>query len=90
LKIDVEGFEPSVFAGLAQTIATHRPAIVFEHIWLSDEEIRQLIPEGYTLRFILDDGKLESDFAVRRNGHDAVLLPAEKADSLDSAGGDPD
>jgi FkbM family methyltransferase len=27
IKIDVEGFEPSVFAGLTETIAEHRPIL---------------------------------------------------------------
>jgi FkbM family methyltransferase len=82
LKIDVEGFEPNVFAGLAQTIAGRRPVIIFEHIWLSDEQIRSLSPNGYRLKFILDDGTLTDDFALRRNGHDAILLPSEKAHLL--------
>jgi FkbM family methyltransferase len=84
LKVDVEGFEPSVFAGLAQTISSHRPVIIFEHIWLTDAQVRQLAPKGYLLKFILDDGSLTADLAARRRGHDAVLLPPEKADCLDS------
>ncbi|MGD0812236.1 MAG: FkbM family methyltransferase [Verrucomicrobiota bacterium] len=84
LKVDVEGFEPSVFAGLAQTIASHRPVIIFEHIWLTDEQIRQLVPKDYLLKFILEDGGLAIDFALRKQSHDAVLLPAEKANCLDS------
>jgi FkbM family methyltransferase len=31
IKIDVEGFEINVFKGLKQTLAKHRPPIVFEH-----------------------------------------------------------
>jgi FkbM family methyltransferase len=31
IKIDVEGHEPHVFAGLARTIARHRPIVAFEH-----------------------------------------------------------
>jgi FkbM family methyltransferase len=78
MKIDVEGFEPCVFAGLTETIAEHRPTIVFEHLFLSDEQIKELIPKDYLLYFIQDDGSIETDFAQRRNGHDAIVVPAEK------------
>jgi FkbM family methyltransferase len=30
IKVDVEGFEPQVFAGLATVLATHRPSIIAE------------------------------------------------------------
>jgi FkbM family methyltransferase len=79
MKIDVEGFEPSVFAGLSETIAEHRPIIVFEHLFLSDEQIKELTPKDYLLYFIQDDGSIETDFSVRREGHDAIILPTEKA-----------
>lgn len=79
MKIDVEGFEPSVFAGLAETIAEHRPIIVFEHIFLSDEQIKELIPKDYLLYFIQDNGLIATDFSVRRNGHDAIIVPPVKA-----------
>jgi hypothetical protein len=36
LKIDVEGAEADVIRGAAQTIARHRPVIVFEH-WLDSD-----------------------------------------------------
>jgi FkbM family methyltransferase len=78
MKIDVEGFEPNVVAGLAETIAEHRPIIVFEHIFLSDEQINALIPRNYLLFFIQDDGSIETNFSVRLNGHDAIVVPAEK------------
>ena len=75
IKVDVEGFEPEVFAGLTQTIAEARPVIFYEHIMLSDEQVRVLIPAGYTLRFQLEDGALVADFARRMQGHNAVLWP---------------
>lgn len=75
IKMDVEGFEPEVFAGLERTIAESRPAIFYEHIMLTDEQVRALVPSGYTLRFLLEDGRLVEDFALRLQGHNAVLLP---------------
>jgi len=75
IKVDVEGFEPEVFAGLAGTIAEARPVIFYEHIMLSDEQVRALTPAGYTLRFQLEDGTLVEDIARRMEGHNAVLWP---------------
>lgn len=75
IKVDVEGFEPEVFAGLEKTIAVAKPAIFYEHIMLTDEQVRALVPAGYTLRFLLEDGRLVEDFALRMQGHNAVLLP---------------
>jgi len=79
VKIDVEGFEPSVFAGLTETIAKHRPILAFEHIFLSDEQIKELVPGGYLLYFMQDDGSLKTDYSMRHNGCDALVVPAEKA-----------
>jgi FkbM family methyltransferase len=79
MKIDVEGFEPSVFAGLAETIAEHRPIIFFEHIYLSDEQVKALIPKNYLHFFIQDDGSIQTDFSVRHGGHDVIIVPAEKS-----------
>jgi len=78
IKMDVEGFEPEVFAGLEKTVADTRPVIFYEHIMLSDEQVRALVPAGYTLRFLLEDGRLVEDFARRMQGHNAVLLPPGK------------
>lgn len=78
IKIDVEGFEPDVFAGIGGTIAQCRPVIIFEHIWLSDDQVKNIIPENYLLAFIHDDGVISKEYDNRRKGHDAILLPQEK------------
>jgi hypothetical protein len=80
--VDVEGFEPQVFDGLRETLRERKPVVFFEHIMLTDEQVRALQPDGWTLRFILDDGRLAEDFRERMRGHDAVLLPPEKRDLL--------
>lgn len=59
LKIDTEGFESYVLRGLTQTLAAHRPAVVFE---LGDESrkdfgsleaLQAFFPEGYSFHGIL-------------------------------------
>lgn len=84
VKVDVEGFEPQVFAGMQQTIQQARPIIFFEHIWIDDESVRRLVPAGYDLTFLLDDGTLTRDFTARRQGANAILTPSEKAGMLGS------
>jgi len=78
IKIDVEGFEPSVFAGLKETIARHHPILAFEHTHLSDEQIQKLVPRDYLLFFIQTDGSLNTDISMRHNSYDAIIVPAEK------------
>ena len=53
IKIDVEGYEPLVLAGLAETLDKHRPLIVFEHsednrgAYDGFEGMKRLFPDGY-------------------------------------------
>ena len=78
IKMDVEGFEPNVIAGFRGTISECRPIIIFEHHWLSDEQVRGCAPSGYRLYFIHDDGAISTDFSSRLQGHDAIFIPEEK------------
>lgn len=78
IKIDVEGFEPAVIQGLAETIADSRPTIFFEHIFLNLDQIKAMVPQGYKLLFIQDDGQITEDASGREKGHDAILVPKEK------------
>jgi FkbM family methyltransferase len=75
VKIDVEGHEPSVFAGLSRIIRQNRPIIIFEHDHLTDAKIDEITPEGYS-RFSIHDktGDLFSEID-RRRSHNSVLLP---------------
>lgn len=82
IKIDVEGFEQQVLEGLTGTIETHRPVIFFEHLFMSDADIRNAIPKGYAAYFIKDTGELTARYEERREGANAVLVPAEKKNLL--------
>jgi FkbM family methyltransferase len=77
MKIDVEGFEPQVLAGLTETIRKKRPIIFFEYLFLEDGLLQSLVPAGYTLHLLLDDGSLTEDLSRRKEGHDAILVPEE-------------
>lgn len=79
IKIDVEGFEPNVFAGLVQTITEKRPIIVFEHSHLTDEQVEELILPGYLRYFLLYDGTASPAVESRWKGADVILIPTEKS-----------
>jgi FkbM family methyltransferase len=79
IKIDTEGHEVEVIAGLAEVIATSKPCIFFEHISLDDAEISGLIPSNYELYSVSDlDGTLSSGLN-RKAGHNSVLIPLQAA-----------
>jgi len=82
IKIDVEGYEPQVFAGLQDLIAAAQPVIFFEHLFLTNEQIQVMIPTGYTWFLILDEGGLTQHPAERTHSHDSVLVPPHRMDEL--------
>ncbi len=78
LKINVEGHESAVLKGIAKTILKNRPVIFFEHLYLSDEAVTSLVPQGYSLRSVDgESGELTPAFD-RSVGHNSVLLPVAK------------
>lgn len=75
IKIDTEGHEADVLAGLARTIAKHKPKIFFEHISLSDDEVKKLALPDYRLGSVSDrTGEITAIFD-RSVGHNSVLWP---------------
>jgi FkbM family methyltransferase len=75
IKIDVEGHEVEVLQGCAKLIATHRPIIVFEHLFLDDAALNALTPSGYDLVYIHDTTGALSPVLDRHCSHNAVLVP---------------
>jgi FkbM family methyltransferase len=75
IKIDVEGHEVEVLQGCRELIATHKPVIVFEHLFLSDDALKSLVPPGYDLLYIHDRSGACSPVLDRRCSHNAILIP---------------
>lgn len=77
IKIDTEGHEVEVLAGMKQLISSHRPVVFFEHIEIGDEEVFSLVPDGYRLQTVSNvDGSLTNSFD-RSAGHNSVLIPEQ-------------
>ena len=78
IKIDVEGHEAAVIAGLERIIKEKQPVLIFEHLYLTDDAVNALIPPGYTIHSIDNDtGEFCSGFD-RKIGHNSALVPGGK------------
>lgn len=75
VKVDVEGHEPKVLAGMKHTISTAMPVLVFEHLFLSDHEATTIIPQDYQIQFIDDETGELAHALDRRKSRNSVLLP---------------
>ena len=78
IKIDVEGHEPAVFRGLSRTFRDHRPIIIFEHQYLTDRVVEEMIPEGYQKSSIHDETGELLPGIERRYSHNMLLFPVER------------
>ena len=82
IKIDVEGFETEVLRGLKKTLASHHPAIIYEHALyrLSERGLKRdevadfLTTLGYKISRLTDDEPIkpsdsneDQDFIARMN-----------------------
>lgn len=78
IKIDTEGHELRVIAGLSDIITRHRPIIFFEHISLKMENIKAIIPTGYSLYTVVNTtGELVGGDRWDL-GHNCAMIPVEK------------
>lgn len=76
IKIDTEGHELAVLAGLARTIELYRPVIFFEHISLDRKHVMDLMPVGYNLFTVCDRTGALVDSTADTGGHNSVLIPS--------------
>jgi FkbM family methyltransferase len=77
IKIDTEGHEASVIRGLKHIITAKKPIIFFEHISLTDSEIKGIIPDNYDIYAVINsNGSLEKGFK-RHLGHNSALIPKD-------------
>jgi FkbM family methyltransferase len=77
IKIDVEGHEVEVLRGCQELITAHRPTIIFEHMFLSDEAIQALVPPGYDIQYIDDKTGALSPTLHRWYSHNSILRPKQ-------------
>lgn len=75
IKIDTEGHEPAVIAGLSNTIAKHRPVIFCEHISLDINQVKAMLPPGYRIFTVCDHDGSMVEGASEGLGHNSALIP---------------
>lgn len=82
IKIDTEGFEPFVLAGLRNTLTRYRPLVFFEwtqaHRNMSVQDCQQLLPDGYSFYQFIAETVVFRLF--RKQQYRLVRLPSTWAD----------
>ena len=85
VKIDVEGYERSVLAGLRETIDRLRPSVLFEYSCSTRRDMptldamRAMFPEGYTLHGV---GRAQAVLGVFSRGGYHLMCPMAAGDVL--------
>jgi FkbM family methyltransferase len=77
IKVDTEGHEPEVFAGMTKIVAKYRPLIFFEHLELTDSQIQDFLPGGYSLATVAQTGPEALVEFDRNAGHNSVYFPGD-------------
>ncbi|HJX92419.1 MAG TPA: FkbM family methyltransferase [Pyrinomonadaceae bacterium] len=75
IKIDAEGAEAMILKGLSEVIKRFRPTLIIEVVGTFDAEIRRVIPSGYQLHNITDDGLKSVQTLTSNPFRDWVLIP---------------
>ncbi len=75
IKVDTEGFEPQVLAGLKETILEKMPCMIFEEFSSLDSFVMSYVASGYRRFFITRDGYLTIDKNHPVRGHNGALIP---------------
>lgn len=80
IKIDVEGHEPAVFAGMGQLLRHPEPPIILfealtEEVLSECTRALQAADSGYTVYAVTDHGSLSSELALRETA-DFLAIPA--------------
>ena len=75
IKVDAEGAEAMILKGLSEVIKRFRPTLIIEVVGTFDAEIRRVIPSGYQLHNITDDGLKSVQTLTSNPFRDWVLIP---------------
>lgn len=75
IKIDTEGFEAQVLAGLEKTLMVKKPCLLIEESPLLDVVVSRYVSAGYRRFYITRDGHLTSDKNHPVRGHNGALIP---------------
>lgn len=89
VKIDVEGVEEFVLAGMSRTIDQHRPSMLIEYLERQrgslQREIAALCGKGYALFHLSNEGVMRASGVGPSNAsRNVVLIPEERTESLAS------